>query len=198
VDDLAGAPGGTGLIARWVALRPSHRPTGDDLHGFSAMFAFAAHENIVKLMAHAAAALARMPAEWERLAGGELAAADAVDELLRLLSPLQAVHLIAREPVETGSGTVQPGQSVLACIGAAHQDERQFANAAQFDAERRTRGHLAFGTGPLACIGAVLARAMAEELLQALVDGFRPAFAPDALPFPQIRLTRREVDVAGA
>lgn len=61
---------------------------------------------------------------------------------------------------------IPKGKVVVACIGAANHDSAVFENPEVFDIERwhhlsrgkLTNGHLGFGSGIYACLGAPLAR----------------------------------------
>jgi len=63
-------------------------------------------------------------------------------------------------------GRVIPARKlVLAMIGSANRDARQFADAGRFDITRDPNPHIAFGHGIHACLGAPLARLEARIAL---------------------------------
>jgi cytochrome P450 len=97
----------------------------------------------------------------------------AVEEILRFMSPLEGLFRTTAEDVELGGCPVPHGSKVRACFAAANRDGRKFQDADKFDILRdpeELKGHLAFGHGPHACIGASLAR---MELRRALETVFR-------------------------
>lgn len=97
----------------------------------------------------------------------------AVEEILRYMSPLEGLFRTTAEDVELGGCPVPQGSKVRACFAAANRDGRKFQDADTFDVRRdadELKGHLAFGHGPHACIGASLAR---MELRRALETVFR-------------------------
>ena len=56
-------------------------------------------------------------------------------------------------------GQVIPaGMLVLAMVGSANRDTKQFPNAARFSITRNPNPHVAFGHGIHSCLGAALAR----------------------------------------
>lgn len=82
---------------------------------------------------------------------------DAVEEMLRLTSPVLSFQRTATQDTEIRGVPIAAGQKVLMIYGSANRDERQFENPDVFDIERRAQ-HLAFGIGNHFCLGANLAR----------------------------------------
>jgi cytochrome P450 family 142 subfamily A polypeptide 1 len=61
--------------------------------------------------------------------------------------------------------------TVTLLLGSANRDPRRWgAEAAEFDADRDTSGHVAFGFGPHFCLGAALARLELEVSLTTVLD----------------------------
>jgi len=89
-----------------------------------------------------------------------------VEEALRWATPGSHFMRVARRPVElswTGpAGTrtvrVEPGEAVVAWLGAANRDPAVFARPDEFDPARSPNRHLAFGSGRHYCLGSHLAR----------------------------------------
>jgi cytochrome P450 len=92
-----------------------------------------------------------------------------LEETLRYESPVQFVYRLALGDAEVGGTPVAPGTVVMAVIGSANRDEREFTDPGAFRLDRRPNRHLAFGAGPHACLGVQLARAEARAALRALV-----------------------------
>jgi cytochrome P450 len=82
-----------------------------------------------------------------------------VEEILRMMSPVQTLFRKAAEPFEIGGVTIPEGAIVEVRYGAANRDPEQFSCPAELDlAREKANTHLAFGAGIHMCIGNQLAR----------------------------------------
>lgn len=99
----------------------------------------------------------------------------AVEELLRLTSPVQGLARTATRDVELHGVTVPAGRKALLLYGAANRDPRRYgADADELDVRRNPGQILTFSQGSHFCLGASAARMQArvalEELLAACPD----------------------------
>ncbi|MDB6054186.1 MAG: cypA9 [Verrucomicrobiales bacterium] len=90
----------------------------------------------------------------------------AIEEVLRYRSPLQWLMRTPKQDVALNGQTIPAGNLVLAIVGSANRDAKQFQNPNQFDITRTPNPHLAFGHGIHACLGAALSRMEARVALQ--------------------------------
>ena len=60
--------------------------------------------------------------------------------------------------VELHGQTMREGDFVCLAYGSGNRDERQFPDPDRYDVARKPRGHLGFGGGVHACLGASIAR----------------------------------------
>jgi cytochrome P450 len=98
---------------------------------------------------------------------------NAVEEILRLESPVQLTARFALNDTEVAGKPVKPGDLVVVYVAAANRDPAVFPNPNAFDIERDNAGkHLAFSGGRHFCLGAALARAEGEVGLRAFFDRF--------------------------
>ncbi len=108
----------------------------------------------------------------------------AVEEALRLGSPVSHFMRYAVSDTEVRGTKIKAGQAVVAWLGAANRDEEVFPDAETFDLRRRPNKHLAFGIGPHYCVGHTVARValriLFDELLCRFTD-FEPAGEPARL-----------------
>ncbi|GAA4664041.1 cytochrome P450 [Gordonia humi] len=95
---------------------------------------------------------------------------DAVEELLRLTSPVQGLARTTTRDVEVDGVTIPADRKVLLCYGSANRDEREYGPAAgTLDVRRRPRNILTFSHGAHHCLGAAAARLQARVALEELL-----------------------------
>ncbi|MEP9363066.1 cytochrome P450 [Nocardioides sp. CN2-186] len=117
---------------------------------------------------------------------------DAVDELLRLTSPVQGLARTTTRDVELHGTTIPAGRRVLLLYGAANRDPRRYgADADELDVRRKPSQILTFGQGSHHCLGASAARLQArvalEELLARCPDFTVDLDAVEWAPGPYVR-----------
>ncbi len=94
---------------------------------------------------------------------------DAVEELLRLDGSFVCMGRTARHDGEVAGVPIGAGDSVLVYWAAANRDEAEFARPDEFDLDRTSNRHLAFGAGPHRCAGSHLARMNLHVALEEIV-----------------------------
>jgi cytochrome P450 family 130 len=95
---------------------------------------------------------------------------DAIDELLRLTSPVQGLARTVTRDVTIGEATIPAGRKVLLLYGSANRDERHFgADAGELEVRRRPRNILTFSNGAHFCLGAAAARMQSRVALTELL-----------------------------
>lgn len=113
---------------------------------------------------------ATVPGLWDRLRAEPGLAPSVFEEALRLESPVQAFFRVATRDVDIDGVTVPRGARVLLHFGSANRDERHYADADRFAADRNPLDHLAFGYGIHGCAGQGLARLEASSLIRSLLE----------------------------
>jgi cytochrome P450 len=95
---------------------------------------------------------------------------DAVDELLRLTSPVQALGRTTTRDVELEGGTIPAGRKALLLYAAANRDPRRYGtDAEELDVRRKPGQILTFGQGNHFCLGANAAKMQARVALEELL-----------------------------
>ncbi|CDO90023.1 cytochrome [Mycobacterium triplex] len=95
---------------------------------------------------------------------------DAVEELLRLTSPVQGLARTTTRDVTIGDTTIPAGRRVLLLYGSANRDERQYGpDAGELDVTRCPRNILTFSHGAHHCLGAAAARMQSRVALTELL-----------------------------
>lgn len=104
----------------------------------------------------------------------------AIEEMLRLTSPVQCLARTVTRDTTAGERVIPAGRRVLLLYGSANRDPRAFgSDAGEFDILRGQRvRHLAFAVGAHHCLGAAAARLQARVVLEELLARF-PRFAAD-------------------
>ncbi|MFE3055338.1 cytochrome P450 [Nocardia sp. NPDC059239] len=95
---------------------------------------------------------------------------DAVEEFLRMTSPVQGLARTATRDVELHGVTIPAGRRVLLLYGSANRDEREFGpTAAELDVRRNPKRIMTFSHGHHHCLGAAAARMVARVALEELL-----------------------------
>jgi len=152
----------------------------------------AGHEATVNTVGNGFRALATHPDEWRRLVSGDVAAAQAVEELIRWDPPLQLFERwVLEDGVEVAGVPVPRGEKLALLFGSANRDPRVFADPDRLDIARTNAAeHIGFGGGIHVCIGAPLARielAASLEALAALCPTLHLVEQPERVPAFVIR-----------
>ena len=151
-----------------------------DILGFFQLLLLAGSETTTNLINNAVLCFMENPEQLARLKSAPELLPSAVEEVLRYRSPLQWMFRRTTQEVQMNGATIPPGQLVLAMMGSANRDPKQFPEPDRFDIARDPNPHVAFGHGIHFCLGAALARlegkiALAEFLQR--VKEFHPASA---------------------
>jgi cytochrome P450 len=144
--------------------------TMPELLGFCSLLLVAGNETTTNLIGNAMMCFAERPEVWARLRADPALLPKAIEEVLRYRSPVQSMFRVTTAAAELAGQTIPARASVVAWIGSANHDERQFANPETFDVDRQPNRHIAFGQGIHYCLGAPLARLEARIALTALVE----------------------------
>jgi len=117
--------------------------------------------------------LGRHPDQWDLVRHEAAWVPRAVDEALRLESPVRAFTRLAVADYDVGGTTIPAGDRVLIMYAAANRDERRYPDPDRFDVTRDAKDHLGFGHGVHRCAGSYLAELEMESLLRAMATRVR-------------------------
>ena len=96
--------------------------------------------------------------------------AGAVDEFLRLTSPVQGLARTTTRDVTIGDRTIPADRKVLFLYGSANRDEREYGDdAGELDVTRNPRNMLTFSHGAHFCLGSAAARMQSRVALTELL-----------------------------
>jgi cytochrome P450 len=154
-----------------VQARFDGRPLTDlEIRGYTVVTMTAGQETTVNGIGNSLWYLSEHPEDRARLVAEPRLIPQATEEFLRFMSPIQLLGRNATHSVTLHGETIHKGDLVAMCYGAANRDESVFEDADRCVIDRHPNRHLAFGTGPHACLGAHLARlelrVAVEEMLR--------------------------------
>jgi hypothetical protein len=133
----------------------------------------AGNETTTQLLGELLVLLGDNPESYARLRADRSLVPTAIDEALRLASPVFGLMRAAGDAATIADVPVPAGGLVTVLFGAANRDPRQFPAPEVFDLNRANAdSHVAFGVGIHYCLGAALARAETRSFLDELLDRY--------------------------
>jgi len=111
--------------------------------------------------------LGRFPDQWDRIRADESLIPTAINEAVRLESPVRGFTRVATRDVVYDDQVISAGSRALLLYGSANRDERKWDHPERFDVTRDNRDHLGFGFGAHTCVGMHLARLEITALMKA-------------------------------
>jgi hypothetical protein len=149
-DDMMSA-----LIA---AELDGERLSEEELLGFCMLLILAGNDTTSSLIGNGLVLLARHPEQRAELVADPSLWPAAIEEMLRIESPVQALARRTTRAIELHGVEVPAEARVMLVWGAANHDDREFVDPERFDIHRPVTRHLALGHGVHHCLGANLAR----------------------------------------
>ena len=116
------------------------------------------------------AELCGYPTDWEEMYWRPTMIPNAVEELIRWVTPLNNFFRTATTSAKIGDVHIELGDRVVLLYPSANRDERVFADPFVFDIRRQPNPHVAFGFGTHFCLGSSLARLELRVLLERLTS----------------------------
>ncbi len=171
---------GDDMLSDLVAADVGGRPLQlDEILGYCFVMIAGGNDTASGLLAGSAALLSEHPAQRRLLMDDPGLLPGAIEELLRMTSPVQGLSRTTTRPVELHGTHIPAGSKVHLLYGSANRDDREFGPSVDdLDVTRTFRRMLAFGNGPHHCIGAAAARLQARVTLEELLS-VAPAFDAD-------------------
>lgn len=168
-----GSPSADLLWRLMEAEVDGERLTDQEILGFFQLLILGGQETTANLINNAILCFLENPDQLSRVRANMELLPSAIEEVLRYRSPLQWVMRTPTRPIEMGGQTIPPGHLVLAVLGSANRDPKQFPDPNRFDISRDPNPHVAFGHGIHFCMGAPLSRLEAKIALTDLLQRTR-------------------------
>jgi len=141
--------------------------------GFAFTMVTGGNDTTTGLLGGSAALLHQHPDQRRQLVDNPSMIPAAVEELLRLTSPVQNLARTTTRDVDLHGRTIPEGSKVLLSYGAANRDEREFGDDAEsLDVDRNPARILTFSYGAHHCLGAAAARLQGRVALEELLARF--------------------------
>jgi len=132
----------------------------------------AGHETTTSLVGNSIAILLDNPDQLRLLQREPGHITTAVEEFLRVQSPLQIGNRLAGEDIELTDCVLPKGTYIHTSIAGANRDPAVFDRPESVDITRNPNRHLAFATGIHVCLGATLARIEGKIAIGKFVQRF--------------------------
>ncbi|MBW1883140.1 MAG: cytochrome P450 [Deltaproteobacteria bacterium] len=164
---------GDDLVSR--LLHPEHdgpQLTHDELVGFCSLLLMAGTETTTNALGNALALLHENPALRQQLAARPEGLPKAIEEFLRLESPVPGLSRVTTRDVEIRGVRIPQNARIHMAFAAANRDPREFPEADKLDPERTPNSHFAFSFGVHFCLGTSLARTEMRIALEEMLARF--------------------------
>jgi cytochrome P450 len=135
----------------------------DEISSILFSLSFAGHETTTGLIGNTVRRLLEEPSRWQGVVADPTLIPAAVEETLRYDPSVPVWRRITKRPVTLGGVDLPEGARLFLWLAAAGRDGAVFADADQFDVQRRNADqHVAFGKGLHFCLGANLGKLEAQ------------------------------------
>lgn len=149
------------------------RLNDEELQATAGLVLAAGFETTVNLLGNGIRMLLDAPEHLDTLARRPELWPNAVEEILRLESPVQMTARVARRDVEIAGQSVKQGELAIIYLAGTNRDPAVFPDPHRFDITRENSGrHLSFSSGRHFCLGAALARAEGQAGLRTFFERY--------------------------
>lgn len=125
-------------------------------------------DTTISTLGFAAYYFATCPDQWSAIRRDRDLIPGAIEELVRLATPIRAFSRYVGEDTEVAGAAIPKGSRMIVVYASGNRDERVFENPDTFDVHRNPRKHLGFGHGVHSCMGMHLARMEIRKVLSAM------------------------------
>lgn len=143
------------------------------LDGSWLLIVFAGNDTTRNTLSGSMKLLTEFPEERAKLIANPDLLPGAVNEFIRMVSPVIYMRRTATKDTEINGQKIAEGEKVIMYYGAANRDEAVFADPDRLIIDRPNADkHIAFGYGPHTCIGKRVAQIQLEEAYRQILARF--------------------------
>ena len=145
--------------------------TDEEIFSFLRLLLPAGVETTYRSLGNLLFSLLSAPEQLEAVRTDRSLIPQAIEEALRLETPLLNITRLATTDTEVGGVAIPAGSTVMLMLAAANRDEDRYDEPDRFDIFRMNpKPHISFGQGPHACLGTHLARIEMRVAVNLLLD----------------------------
>ncbi|MCC5806816.1 MAG: cytochrome P450 [Opitutales bacterium] len=168
LDEAEARPGDDFFSALAKAGFRGRALTRAEKAGFVNLVFAGGRDTIIQSVAHIFAAFGKQPELLKSLRAQPDGIHRAAEEFFRTGTPLTHIGRVCPHAGDVHGVPVEAGQRVSLCWASANRDAAVFDAPGEIRLDRRPNPHLAFGSGPHTCQGALHARLLVRTLLRLL------------------------------
>jgi cholest-4-en-3-one 26-monooxygenase len=158
------------IVSHLIGAEIDGRPlTEEQLLNYCELMVEAGNETTRNAISGGLLAFSEHRGEWEKLRDQPDLMSNAVEEMLRWVTPIIHFTRMATEDAEVRGVTIRGGEHLALFFASANRDEEVFEDPFAFRVDRHPNPHLAFGIGEHFCMGAHLARLEMETVFRHLL-----------------------------
>lgn len=157
-----------GLARRIFQIAPESGFTEEDAAQLMRDYIAPSLDTTISASGFIAYLFAKNPDQWALLQDQPDLIPNAVEEVVRLASPIRSFSRYVAQDTEIAGVPVPEGARIMVVYGSANRDERFWDDPDRFDITRQVRKHVGFGHGTHLCMGLHLARREMINLIEAM------------------------------
>ena len=158
------------IISALVQDEANGTLTRAEMRNLCALLLIAGQETTANLIASGVRRLATDAELFHMLKASPDSIPAFVEEMARLMPPLQRMMRRLTGPAEVAGRMLPEGTLLMVLPGSANRDDGRWDEPDRLDLTRNTRGHLGFGAGVHACPGAPLSRLEARIAFEVILE----------------------------
>jgi cytochrome P450 len=168
LDMAESAPGEDFFSALAMAEFRGRRLTREEMTGFCNLAFAGGRDTVIHSISSIMAHIAERPEILRMLRDDPKLVMSATEEFMRHISPITHLGRVCPHGGDAGGMPVEPDGRVSLCWASANRDASVFDAPDELRLDRKPNPHVAFGSGPHTCAGALHSRVLFRILLEEL------------------------------